>query len=376
VTSDAQAHRLLALLVDERAIETEPIAEVRADLAALGLDPAHGIASARRLAAGAPSPAVALLGRIAEAEESDDEIRRLEQADIATVRRSLDRGALVATIASAQRAAGRDSNVVGLRRRRSRRLLYGLCGVAAALAASLVLVVGMSGRPPLPMPAMKDSAGPAGTLASQPVASPADSLQSRMQPAGNGPAEPAQQEAAARPATPPPAADAETTTRAKSEADESKVSQAASQPESQPADAPPQTSGSVTLGDRAGQSNTEELRGGALENQVAGPFGLNHPVAALLIVDPNLVPADMKQENYPTGDLRARLGDARRLAGGRPIAALVTLQLADRPADAMVIAGPANEQLMLRRDLDKTATSSASATSAGEDYDVVLLDRR
>jgi hypothetical protein len=196
-----------------------------------------------------------------------------------------------------------------------------------------------------------------------------------MQPAGNGPAEPAQQEAAALPATPPQSADAETTTRAKAEADGSKVSQVASQPESQLADAPSQTTGSVSLG-TTGQSNAEELRGGALANQIAGPFGLNRPVTALLIVDPKLVPAGLKQENYPTGDLLARLGDARRLAGDRPVAALVTLQLADRPVDAVVIAGPANEPLMLRRDLDKTAASSASAPSTGEDYDIILLEHR
>ena len=126
MTTDAPARRLLALLTDEQAIETEPIAEVRADLAALGLDPSRAIASARRFAAGAASPAVALLGRIAKAEESDDEIRRLEHGEITAVRRGLEEGTTAATIANAQRVAGRDSNVVGLRRRRSRRLLYGL----------------------------------------------------------------------------------------------------------------------------------------------------------------------------------------------------------------------------------------------------------
>jgi len=374
MTMDAPARRLLALLMDEQAIETEPIAEVRADLAALGLDPARAIASARRLAAGAASPAVGLLGRIAEAEESDDEIRHLEQVDIASVRRNLEEGATAASIAKAQRAAGRDANVVGLRRRRSRRLLYGLCGVAAALAASLVLVVGMSGRQHFPMAKLKQPADSTGTIALQPATNETDSLQARMQPAGNGPAQSAQQEVAL-PATPQPSADAETTARAKSEADEGEVAGIASQPVSQLADAPPQTTGSVTMG-TTGQSNAEELRGGALANQIAGPFGLNRPVTALLIVDPKLVPADLKQKNYPTGDLLARLGDARRLAGDRPIVALVTLQLADRTADAVVIAGAADEPQMLRRDLDKTAAPAASPTSAGEGYGVILLDRR
>jgi len=374
VTSDAQARRLLALLVDEQAIETEPIADVRADLAALGLDSARAVAAARRLATAAASPAVALLGRLAEGEASDDEIRRLEQANIASIHRGLEGGATAAAIANAQRAAGRDSNVIGLRRRRSHRLLYGLCGVAAALAASLVLVVGMSGRSPFPMAKMKDTAAPAGIVSSQPVANETDSLQSRMQPAGNGPAQPAQQQAAALPASPPQSVDAETATRAKSEADE-KLSQVTSQLQSQVADAPSQTAGSVTLS-TGGQPNAEELRGGALANQIAGPFGLNRPITALLIVDAKLVPADLKQENYPTGDLGARLGDARRLAGGRPVAALVRLLLAGRPVDAVVIAGPPNESLMLRRDLDKTAESSTPASATAEGYDIILLDHR
>ncbi len=374
MTMGAPARRLLALLADDQAIETEPIAEVRADLAALGLDPARAIVSARRVAAKAASPAVALFGRIAEAEESDDEIRRLEHADIAAVRQSLEDGATAATIAKAERAAGSDSNVVGLRRRRSRRLLYGLSGLAAALAASLVLIVGLSTRQFSHPARMEAPAESTSIVASQPVTRATDSLQARMQPAGNGPAQSPEQEAPL-PATPQQSADAETAARAKSEADENKVARFASQPESQLVDTRSQAAGAVATG-AAGQSNTEELRGGALTNQIAAPFGLDRPVAALLIVDPKLVPTDLKQKNYPAGDLLARLGDARRLAGDRPIAALVTLQLADRRADAVVIAGAANEPQMLRRDLGKTAAPSASPTSAGEGYDIILLDRR
>jgi len=374
MTMDAPARRLLALLADEQTIETEPIAEVRADLAALGLDPARAIASARRLVAGSASPAVALLGRIAEAEEIDDEIRRLEQADIAAVRRSIEEGATAATIANAQRAAGRDSNVVDLRRQRSRRLIYGLSGLAAALAASLVLIVGLSTRQFSHPARMEVPAESTSIVASQPVTRATDNLQARLQPAGNGPAQSAEREAAL-PATPQQSADSETAARAKSEADENKVARFASQPESRLADTRSQTAGAVATG-AAGQSNTEELRGRALANQIAAPFGLNRPVVALLIVDPKLVPADLKQVNFPTGDLLARLGDARRRVGDRPIAALVTLQLADRTVDAAVITRAADEPQMLRRDLAKTAAPSASPTSAGDGYDVILLDRR
>ena len=42
---------------------------------------------------------------------------------------------------------------------------------------------------------------------------------------------------------------------------------------------------------------------GAQQNQMAAPFGLDRPVTALLIVDPKLVPSDLKQQNYPAGDL-------------------------------------------------------------------------
>ncbi len=374
MTSDAQARRLLALLVDEQAIETEPIAEVRADLAALGLDPARAIASARRLAAGAVSPAVALLGRIAEAEESDDEIRRLEQADIAAVRQQLDAGSAAVAVADAQRAAGRDSRVVPLRRRRSRRLIYGLSGLAAALAASLVLIVGLSTRQFSHPARMEAPAESTSIVASQPVTRATDNLQARLQPAGNGPAQSPEQEAPL-PAPPQQSADAETAARAKSEADQSKAARIAGQPESKLADAPPQTTGSVTA-DAAGQSNAEELRGDALANQIAAPFGLNRPVAALLIVDPKLVPSDLKQENYPTGGLLARLGDARRLAGDAPIAALVTLQLAGRTVDAAVITRAAGEPQIRRLESKKMAAPSASPTSAGGGYGVILLDRR
>ena len=373
MTTDAPARRLLALLADEQAIETEPIAEVRADLAALGFDPARAIASARRFAAGAATPAVALLGRIADAEEIDDEIRRLEQADIAAVRRSVEEGTTAAAIAKAQRAAGSDSNVVGLRRRRSRQLLYGLCGVTAALAASLVLIVGLSTQQFSHPARMEAPAESTSIVASQPVTRATDNLQARLQPAGNGPAQSPEQEAPL-PATPQQSADAEAAARAKSEADENKAARFATQPESGLVDTRSQAAGAVA--GAAGETNTEELRGGALANRIAAPFGLDRPVAALLIVDPKLVPADLKQENYPAGNLLARLGDARRLAGDRPIAALVTLQLADTTADAVIIAGAANELRMLRRDLAKTATPSASPTSAGGGYDVILLDRR
>jgi hypothetical protein len=418
VSSDAAARRLLARLVDEQAIETEPIAEIRADLAALGADLARAVALARRLATGPVSPAVALLGKIAEAEEGDDEIAGLERSEVASVRGRVGEGMAAAAIANAQRAAGGESNVAELHRRRPRRLLYGLAGIAAALAASIVFYVGLSptqfdreahddktsalqsaagtGRsatnetgaaqapttPPAsePYATAKDLHAQASPAEPAPATGATDSLQARMAPAANGPAQPAQEEAAQslrQEGTPPaPQKPADAEARAKAELD--KQTNVANQPTSL-ADAPPQPAGSATLSTTgqftgtAGQSNAQQLIGGAQQNQIAAPFGLDRPVTALLIVDPKLVPSGLRQEAYPTGDLPGRLGDARRLAGDLPIAALVTLQLADRTADAVILAG-ATDELALRRDLDKDKTAPLASAAPG--YDVVPLDRR
>jgi hypothetical protein len=159
--SDAVARRLLALLSDEPDIESAPLAEVRADLAALGLDPARSIALGRSLAAKAASPQAILLRRIAISEEGDDDIHRLERAAIGDIHQRLPFGTTGAAVATAQRAAGRDSNLVGLRRRRARRLLYGLSAAAATLAASVILVVGLYPEGPSFVPS--EPAGSSGT---------------------------------------------------------------------------------------------------------------------------------------------------------------------------------------------------------------------
>jgi hypothetical protein len=242
--------------------------------------------------------------------------------------------------------------------------------LAAALAASLVLIVGLSNRQPLPVVPMKQPAESTSVVASRPVASETDNLQARMAPAGNGPAESVGQQAA--PAAPLQSADAEAAASTKSEAKQNEVAGIVSQPVSQLADVQEQSAAATG----SGAVESGESRGAPLAKRELAPFGIKQPVTALLIVDPKLVPTSLKQEDYATGELLARLGDARRLAGDRPIAALVTLQLGDRTADAAVIAGAVDEPQMLRRDLDKTAAPSASPTSAGDGYDVILLDRR
>src|SRR5262249_27963841 len=159
------------------------IAEVRADLAALGVDPVGSITLARRQATGASSPAAALLDKIARAEDDDDEINRLEQADLAAVRQRVGAEGAASAVAHAQRAGRPEAKVVPLRRRR--RLIYGLSGLAAALAASLVLIVGLSTQRPSVQ--VWPAGGSTSIVASQPVASETVSLQARMQPSGNGP---------------------------------------------------------------------------------------------------------------------------------------------------------------------------------------------
>ena len=106
------------------------------------------------------------------------------------------------------------------------------------------------------------------------------------------------------------------------------------------------------------------------------PFGLTRPVTALLIVDPKLVPANLKQADYSTGDLPARLADARRLVGVGRVAALVTLQLADRTADAAIVLASDERQLgSLLRESEAVAASAPVAALA-KPYDLILLDGR
>jgi hypothetical protein len=522
VTRDAFARRLLARLVDEHAIETEPIADVRTELAALGLDSTRAIALARRLAAGTPSPAVRLLGRIGGAEESDDEIRRLEQADIAALRRDLAGGATAVAIANAQRAAGGQSTVVAMRRRRPRRLFYGLGSVAVALAASILFYVGLStdrfqysdrdkvspsgtatetatpaqddigylrapatpaAEPSSPQeststevagadspaePAPETDGEAAGSLQSQSVAgtSASPGEQSATAPSsqiavGPGLADSARPEengqeagrglqALNQPAastTPLPTVlpdDASAAAKSKTDADAAQERRRADELEglnqfrvdpseqqaaqgestSSPATAPDQAEEKKMTRDElaaalkqkgnAGSSSAVSKQQAPAQQQPASetadvaaapkkqeaaksnqqtqtlsaaapsramstkpsPFGLTVPVVGLLIVDPELVPADVRQKDYPKGDLPARLADARRSAGDRQVAALVKLRLADRLADAVIVAG-AKRGLSVQNNTDFVESAAPVVMpSLDEPYDLIPLERR
>lgn len=480
MTGATPARRLLVRLIDEQALETEPIAEVRADLAALGIDPARAIALSRRLAANANSPAAALLRRISESEEDDDEIRRLEQMDIGVVRQGLPAGATAATAARARRAVGVDSNVVGLRRRRSRRLLYGLSGVAAAMAASLVFYVGLSTDQPFRLeapPAASPTFAP-----SQPAAPPAElegdearlnQLRARLQPqppadeadaakseladaapqqfsgggiqAANEPTASGTQSAAQsapsasptagadeiQPVLVPPRADqqasadtadmqrqqealseeleqsaaighlrAESSEQANALQPVDIASGAASGPAA-PTTVPPLPTPEMTIiperkpdlgpsadlaagaTDSAATATAKEQASKAVQSVAidaaaptappAAPFGLAHPVIALLIVDPALAPPDLRQKDFPVGTLPARLGEAHRLVAGRAVAALVTLRVGNGVADAIIA------------EADKTRGLSVSSAAPNAEsalgpvlpgYELIELDRR
>ncbi len=324
---DAPARRLLAALVDESSLEREPIEDVRADLAALGIDPRRAVALSRRLAAKADAPADRLLHGIAEAEAGDDELQQLEQADIADIRRRLLAGDAAAAVAEAQRAAGRGSNLVGLRRRRSRRLLYGMGGITAALAASLVLYVGLS-TPSLLF-------APARQTAETPPAAPSDETTGdvaryRVEP------EPSAAERLAAPE--PSVAESEAAPGGRQDAPQPVGSVDQLQALNQPAASDMQSA------DAAPKQGAEASKSMALRDEVISAaelelLAVERRITALLVVTPGLVPAEVTQRAYPAGHLPDRLEEARR-AAGQPIAALVTLREADRSYDAAILASP------------------------------------
>lgn len=138
MTSVGPAQRLLAELMESEPLSAEPIADVCADLAALGVDPADAIAVTRRLVEGMDSPAATLLGRIEESERIDADSRNLLSADIATVYGQTDEGLAKSTIENARRMAQSDAKVVPMRRRRLR--IFYIVGAVAACLALFVLV--------------------------------------------------------------------------------------------------------------------------------------------------------------------------------------------------------------------------------------------
>ena len=180
MTAVGPAQRLLAELMGSEPLSAEPIAEVSADLAALGIDPADSIAATRRLAEGMDSPAAALLDRIEESDQIDAHSGDLLSADITTVYAQTDEEVAKATIENARRMARSNAKIVPIRRRAFR-----IVCIVGALAAGLALFtwVKLSGPTPARManvptvvallivdpelapPSLKEARLPAGDLA-------------------------------------------------------------------------------------------------------------------------------------------------------------------------------------------------------------------
>lgn len=141
------AERLLLMLDDDRALEAMPSGEVREDLAAFGIDSARSIAFAKALSQGGGSPGRRLMGALLAAEEEDEEIARIEIADIEDVRARIPHAAAASIAAETRRKAGIDDNVIGLaERRRKRRRLIVWGGPLAGIAASLLVVAVFMGN--------------------------------------------------------------------------------------------------------------------------------------------------------------------------------------------------------------------------------------
>jgi len=180
VTSVGPARRLLAELMESEPLSAEPIADVRADLAALGVDPADAIAVTRRLVEGMDSPAATLLGRIEESERIDADSRNLLSADIAAVYGQTDEGLAKSAIENARRMAQSDAKVVPMRRR-TFRVFYIVGAVAASLALFMLvkfyepITAGVANdptvvallvvEPELAPPSLREARLPAGDLA-------------------------------------------------------------------------------------------------------------------------------------------------------------------------------------------------------------------
>ena len=384
------AERLLALLEDEATFETLPAEDVRADLEAVGADPARCVAFARALAGGMDSPGGRLLGAIDLAEDAADEIARLESADIAAVREQIPGASAAAIAAEARRQAGEDSNIVAIKpRRRSRILRWG--GPAAGIAASVLVLAVLGVR----------FLGPDG----QPMFG-----ETRSYTTGSADGSPAEQAFRADDAAEPPAfyaaPEAEERTRSAGQDTKGATDQLAKQRRREAEAAVPSAPAAGIVGSLneepalADKDKGEALQRGAgveplaeTERFAAKPGiaegsaegkpgsdmgdlrqgkGAAATVAAMVIVDPSQVPLAVQSQALPQPDLAARVGEARRLAGSRPVIALYR------------VAGPEGQRDFAQVPLELTMTQQMPAPlpltqllgPAAFEYDFLALPER
>jgi polysaccharide biosynthesis protein PslA len=112
IMRQAVAARLLALLEDERAIETRPIEEIESELRLLGIDLSSSIERARSIAAAKQSPAGFLLARIEDVEATEREIYELGSDRLEDVRARLRRESRPTGTATLKHAPKGASSVV------------------------------------------------------------------------------------------------------------------------------------------------------------------------------------------------------------------------------------------------------------------------
>jgi len=370
------AERLLALLEEEGALESRPAADVRADLAGIGIDPSRCVAFARALAGGAGSPGGNLLGAIDMAEDEDDEIARLESADIEEVRARIPRGSAAAIAAAARRQAGGDSNVVAMKRRRSRVLAWGgpLAGIAASVLVAAVVTLHYL------QPARQSVSNDIESYSMAPRTEAPAEPALRTDQAAESFARGAQPEAQKDKGTAGPVAGTAGDRLAKQETRETKAPAPA--PAAPPAGLVGNTNERPGLADRAAdelrarRSATESEGAGAVAEEPAakpelrtGPSGNGPAVAAMVIVDASQVPLAVQSQVTPQPDLAARVDEARRIAGDRPVIALYR------------VAGPAGRQDYAQVPLRTAMTQQMPAPAplrnllgaAATDYDFLIL---
>lgn len=354
------AERLLAMADDEAALETLPAGELQADLALLGIDPAPSIAFAKALASGRDTPGGRLLGGIGAAEDAEDEIARIEAADIDEVRAAIPGGSTAAIAAEARRKAGGASNVVGIqRRRRSRLLVWGapITGIAASL---LVVVVGyevVTVNYPGVLQEAQYAAAPEAVesesarsdelsqlreLRPEPMLEPSapeiDALSDSAGASSPARAGPERRQAAAPPPavalgneySPVPADDIESLESG--DADDG-FYRAAPKPRKKSVDSAGQRSREIKqapVGEPAESGRAEE---GLLAKSFADKTGSSPSVVAVLVVDADRAPLSIQSKNLPAGRLADRLDEAWQAAAGRDVIALIALDTPIGQAD-------------------------------------------
>ncbi len=303
------AQRLLAMLDDTEKVESLPMPEVQADLAALGVDAGRAIAFAKSLTASRGSPAAQLLDAIDDAEDADEEIARLERAEIRDIVRQVPKGRATGLAGKVRRTLGGESKIVGIGPRRRRRSILMWGGSGGGIAASLfVAMILVRGDRPDDNSQLETYLTRSPSSAAVGLADPQADMAAESSEQGYG----VLQERGATPA--PPSSDA-LAERERFAGDSAIASKPAAN----------------LFGGKQGAAPAAE--------RTAAPQ--SDSIAALLLVDPAQVPKQLQTQSLPAGGLAGRLEEARRIAGDRPVIALFTVESAAGAQDyALVPAAP------------------------------------